>query len=260
MPPRFLSGCRSIAVLLLIVLGSSAAFVWPLPALAETTHNCRAFGKDPLCAGSCPAGWKEMFRIDCVTGSKAYCCELAPPTESRAKCRVAAAGYDPNREVNGKCQRCVDWERRRDCIPKGAFTGACVKFVWQDCGTPRKPTPHTELPGTKVGPLLGPSITVTWVGRVVLVRGIRFSPNAPVTIDVSGRPTTPNPRSITVDALGALITADRAGSFARRVDACNSGIQGDLTFTARDKEKPPTRPATLRCRTGVNPSDVRVKP
>ncbi len=129
---RALFGCFAIMLAAALFLAGAAL----APAAAETTFNCRAFGTNPFCSGRCPSGWTQMYRIGCVTGSKAYCCQNKPAVNNRWKCRAPAAGYNPNRQVNGMCQRCVAWDRRRDCVPKGAMTGACTKFVWERCAPP----------------------------------------------------------------------------------------------------------------------------
>jgi len=117
--------CTALVLAALTVLSTAAT------AVAQPSYDCRAFGSDPFCSGRCPAGWKQMYRISCVAGSKAYCCRVpaAPPCHQRSN----AVGYNPSARVNGKCQRCVEWGK--SCNPK-VMGGPCLKFVWESCGPP----------------------------------------------------------------------------------------------------------------------------
>src|SRR5262245_31657076 len=73
----------------------------------------------------------------------------------------------------------------------------CTSEIWS---YPPCTTTEAELKPVKaLGKLRSATITVRWLkGDVFLIKGINFTPNAPVTIDVSGGPTTL--KSITVDS------------------------------------------------------------
>ena len=61
-----------ITFLVLMLLGSVA-----------DAQECRDFGTEPFCAGSCPAGWHEegFASYECVTGRKVRCCKDCGPAQ-----------------------------------------------------------------------------------------------------------------------------------------------------------------------------------
>jgi len=76
--PRFAawrSGLRAAAVATILSSGASAAF-------AVQYGNCHWDGTAPFCNGTCSDGFVQVKTKSCVTGHKAYCCEVLGSTTS----------------------------------------------------------------------------------------------------------------------------------------------------------------------------------
>jgi hypothetical protein len=156
--------------------------------------------------------------------------------------------YTVDAPKNADVQHCFKVKART-----GRGTSGCISEQWSNVACATVPAaaaaPTPDKPVKKLGKLALISVR-SLPGDVFRVTGSNFTPNAPVTIDVSGDATTL--KSLTVDRNNSPIVADAKGGFsAMLAGVCNSGRQGTVRFIARDKQKAPTSPQTATCRSGA---------
>jgi hypothetical protein len=101
---------------------------------------CQWFGKAPFCAGRCPNGWTEKRRSktdngqSCVTGSKAYCCDLQEHCVPESDPSWHPGAKRTRDDGIIECQVCTRWGD--DCQRGGQprFNTACAHYNWEACG------------------------------------------------------------------------------------------------------------------------------
>ncbi len=232
-------------------------------------YDCKTFGSVSFgkCSGSCPSGWKQVYRDECLWGSKAYCCPIGPSQaekdawEAKRKLEHACQIYAGNATIALKTAR-----DKFKCTPdvlSGARWTSTYKEHQAWCRGASEQARKTEQsererimqtcnakapPAPKPPPASGPTLNVQLVGnKTFFINGSGFTPGAPVVLIVSGssakagRYGTANGQRIIAASNGTISVREGAATL------CNGA--GMIFFRAEDQDelKRTQRHALARC-------------
>jgi hypothetical protein len=121
------------------ILGSGDAFA------VQHNNNCHWDGTDPICRGKCSDGFVEVKIKGCLSGHKAYCCEITGSTTSDGPGQPYVPATNAASCSSGLVWRerfdgdtvCVlpgerDANRRRRGLPVGPASACPSGLVWRE--------------------------------------------------------------------------------------------------------------------------------